>query len=73
MHIKKTKAITYRKWSYQHGGIPCLIIQGLFLKGLGFNLHDQVHIEYYKNKIIITKPCSIENLLLAQGEHPNGK
>ena len=53
MLIKSTKKVSYRSHS-RIGPVPSLIIQGLFLKGLGFNLGDQVKIDYQLGKIVIT-------------------
>ena len=52
MLIKSTKKVSYRSHS-RIGPVPSLIIQGLFLKGLGFNLGDQVKIDYQLGKIVI--------------------
>lgn len=51
--VKNTKTITYRK-SDNHGNIiPCMIIEGKFLKSLGFKTGEKVRIDYEKNKITI--------------------
>ena len=51
--LKNTKTITYRKSDTQGNAIPCIIIEGKFLKSLGFELGDKVKMDYQKNKITI--------------------
>jgi hypothetical protein len=62
---KSIRTISYRSHSKQ-GPIPCLFVQGLFLKDLGFNLGDQVYIDYQPKKIVITA------LDVGVGNHTNG-
>ena len=53
MFIKSTKKVSYRA-SSKHEMIPCIFIEGLHLKKLGFNLGDQVKIDYRLGEIVIT-------------------
>lgn len=51
--IKTIRRISYRSHSKQEL-IPCLFVEGLHLKKLGFNLGDQVKIDYQIGRIVIT-------------------
>ena len=51
--FKSIRTVSYRSHSKQ-GPVPCLFIEGLALKSLGFNLGDKVSIDYQANKIVIT-------------------
>ena len=51
--IKIIRKISYRSHSREEL-IPCLFIEGLHLKKLGFFLGDQVKIDYQIRKIVIT-------------------
>ena len=68
MHIKQSKKVTYRRWRYGKGGVPCLIVEGYFLQDFGFHLGQHVRISYHKNQIIINNASSLEQMALAQGE-----
>lgn len=50
---KTIRKISYRAYA-KDGPIPCIILQGKFLKSLGFGLGDLVQVEYTPGKIVIT-------------------
>lgn len=50
---KTIRKISYRAYA-KDGPIPCIILQGKFLKSLGFDLGDFVQVEYAPGKIVIT-------------------
>lgn len=68
-HIKQSKKITYRRWRYGRGGIPCLIVEGYFLQNFGFHLGQHVQIRYEKDKITISNAKEL-NQLLAETSKP---
>ncbi|MCD6345891.1 MAG: hypothetical protein J7L96_00580 [Bacteroidales bacterium] len=53
MKPKLTKRVSYRTCVHDEY-IPCLIIQGKFLKDLGFNVGDDVKIKYGHKEIAIS-------------------
>ncbi len=50
--FKSIRTVSYRSHSKQ-GPTPCLFIQGNYLIDLGFNLGDQVEVNYESGKITI--------------------
>jgi|GEM_PF-3454958 len=61
--LQQNKTVTYRRSTDRQGRIPCLLIEGLFLKALGFNLGEQVSVEYKKHQIIISHSSKLNELL----------
>ena len=53
--LKPTKKVTYRRHDGREA-IPAIIIEGTFLKRLGFHVGDTAHIVYERGRITITKP-----------------
>jgi len=53
MQPKPTKKVTYRRRPDFTNPVPALIIEGHFLKDLGFRCGDMVAIEYQRGKITI--------------------
>ena len=53
MKHKALRKVGYRNWSRQ-GPVPCIFVQGICLKDLGFPVGSTCKIEYAQNKIVIT-------------------
>lgn len=66
MHLKAKKKVTYRRWKYARGGMPCLIVEGWFLQQYGFKVGQYTNVSYEKGKITITNPREL-NTLVVQG------
>lgn len=48
------KIILVNRWTWKHKAIPQIILQGEWLKKLGFKEGKYIKVEQYKNKLIIT-------------------
>jgi len=53
MIYKLKRKVSYRSTNVYGQQTPAIIIEGRFLKDFGFNLGDEVNVEYQKGKIVI--------------------
>lgn len=61
LNIRNVKKVTYRHWNAEEP-IPLILVEGLFLKELGFHCGDAVTMSYAKGQVIITNPKLINAL-----------